>query len=469
MLRHMQTGKLTGRPVGSSLPAEWAELATRGLPRYTSYPTARAFEPLPPASAAAFDALVGRARPGQTLSAYVHVPFCRRLCWYCGCHTSVVHDYARIAAFHQAALDEVDLWAARLGEHDGLAHLHVGGGSPNALSPEDFVRLVERLSNRFGLRPGAEIAVELDPALLEPAFAQAAGASGVTRASLGVQTLDPDVQARINRIQSFDRVAQAVADLRAAGVGAINFDLMYGLPGQSAMSVTATAEQAVLLRPDRLAVFGYAHVPWMKKHQAMIQEAELADVPGRWEQAAAIDAVLVNAGYLRIGLDHYARVDDALVTALHSGRLRRNFQGYTDDPADRLIPVGPSAIGQFEPGYVQNAIAHDAWRRSVAEGRLPVARRLLLTPEDRLRAEIIERLMCELQVDVVAVCRAHGFEADHLNEAIQAAAELARLGLCQVEAGRITVPEPARRLLRLTAACFDADTPDVARQGSTAV
>lgn len=451
-------------PVG--LPSAWAEAAARRLPRYTSYPTARAFTPVDAKARSEIEATFGAKRPDRRLSAYVHVPFCQRLCWYCGCNTSVVHDYERIAAFHRTALDEIDLWAARLGEHDGLAHLHFGGGSPNVLTPDDLMCLIGRLADRLNLRPGAEVAVELDPALMSPDFAWAAGAAGVTRASLGVQTLDPDVQARINRVQSYDRVAEAVSNLRTAGVAAINFDLMYGLPGQAPDNVAATVEQALRLQPDRLAVFGYAHVPWMKKHQSMIREDELAGVAGRWEQSAAIDAVLVEAGYVRIGLDHYARPEDPLTSAARDGRLRRNFQGYTDDPADVLIPIGPSSIGRSEAGYVQNVTAQNGWRQAVGDKRLPIDRHLVLEPEDRIRAEIIERLMCDLEVDVDAVCQDHdrsptGFEAE-----LVAVAKLAPLGLCRIQGRRIRVPEAARRLVRVVAASFDADT---SRQGAVAV
>jgi len=451
------------RRASTSLPPEWAEPAARRLPRYTSYPTARDFRAVDHPAYAEIEAMVSADRPERRLSAYVHVPFCRRLCWYCGCNTSVVHDYQRVAEFHRTALDEIDLWTARLGEHDGLAHLHFGGGSPNALAPDDLVRLIERLSDRLSLRSCAEVALELDPALMTGDFAQAAGAAGVTRASLGVQTFDPDVQARINRIQPFDRVAQAVCELREAGVTAINFDLMYGLPAQTPDNVATTAELALDLRPDRLAVFGYAHVPWMKKHQKMIQEDALADVAGRWNQAAAIDAVLIQAGYVRIGLDHYARPEDPLARAAAAGRLRRNFQGYTDDPADVLVPIGPSSIGQFEDGFVQNATALHHWRQSVALGRLPVERRLALTAEDRLRAAVIERLMCDLQVDVAALCSSHGFAPDRLDDALAATVPLQSRGLCQIDGRKVILPEPARRLMRVVAACFDADLPEPGR------
>ncbi|HYD27062.1 oxygen-independent coproporphyrinogen III oxidase [Brevundimonas sp.] len=449
------------------LPAAWRSHAGRNLPRYTSYPTAVAFEPA--VGEAEARTWLAATRAHQPISAYVHVPFCKRLCWYCGCATSVFHEYDRVRAFFQTLMLEVDLWADAIGPHAGAAHLHFGGGSPNALSPEDFKALVGRMAERFALRPGAEVAAELDPGMLTEAFIDAAGEAGVTRASLGVQTFDPDVQARVNRIQPFDMVAAANERLRKVGVSAINFDLMYGLPGQTPENVAASTEAAITLRPDRVAVFGYAHVPWMKKHQVMIKEADLADGDGRWAQAEAADETLRAAGYVRIGLDHYALPEDPLTVAAAAGRLRRNFQGYTDDPAPVLVPIGPSSIGRFAEGFVQNATATDAWAREVEAGRLPVARRLPVSAEDELRASVIERLMCDLTVDVAAVCRAHGFADATLDSSIVAAGRLQRDGLCVVSGRVIRIPAEAHRVMRVVAACFDARLPLAASRHARAV
>ena len=450
-----------------ALPAAWRSHAERNLPRYTSYPTAVAFETAEGEAEAR--GWLAATRADQTISAYVHVPFCKRLCWYCGCHTSVFHEYDRVRAFFQTLRLEVDLWADAMGPHAGAAHLHFGGGSPNALSPEDFLALVRHMADRFALRPGAEVAAELDPGMLTEAFIDACGEAGVTRASLGVQTFDPDVQARVNRIQPFDMVAAANDRLRKAGVSAINFDLMYGLPGQTPENVAASTEAAVTLRPDRVAVFGYAHVPWMKKHQVMIKEADLADGDGRWAQAEAADETLLAAGYVRIGLDHYALPDDPLAVAAAAGRLRRNFQGYTDDPAPVLVPIGPSSIGRFAEGFVQNAITTDVWGREVEAGRLPVARRLPVTAEDELRAGVIERLMCDLTVDVAEVCRSHGFADAALDGSIVAAGRLEADGLCTVTGRSIRIPAEAHRVMRVVAACFDARLPAAPARHARAV
>jgi oxygen-independent coproporphyrinogen III oxidase len=303
----MLTQRTSGPPEG------FARHAERNLPRYTSYPTALAFHPgVGEAEARAWAAALG---PDQKLSVYVHIPFCRQLCWYCGCHTSVPNGYRRIGAYVERLKDEIGLWAATLGDHGGLAHLHFGGGSPNALEPDDFKALVDELARAFRLRPDAEIAVELDPRTLDDGFIAALGASGVTRASLGVQTFDSLVQAKVKRLQPYELVADRVEALRRAGVRGINFDLMYGLPGQSPSRVAETARLAAGLVPDRISVFGYAHVPWFKKHQSVIREEELAGLDGRWAQADAADEALAGAGYERIGLDHYARPGDELSRA----------------------------------------------------------------------------------------------------------------------------------------------------------
>ncbi|MBP8062428.1 MAG: oxygen-independent coproporphyrinogen III oxidase [Brevundimonas sp.] len=427
--------------------------ASRNLPRYTSYPTALAFQPAPD------DALtrdwLGAIQPTDALSIYVHVPFCERLCWYCGCHTSVPNGYDRIADFLGHLAGEMALWSDALPTHAGVAHVHFGGGSPNSLSRNDFSGLLASISRKFTLRPGAEVAVELDPGNLDRDFARGLGAAGVTRASLGVQTFDPEVQRLVNRIQPFDRVETAVADIRRGGVRAVNFDMMYGLPGQTPDNVAASLRTALSLDPDRVALFGYAHVPWMKKHQAMIRQEDLADVGGRWSQAEAAEAVLLDHGYVRIGMDHFAHPDDPMAVQLANGGLRRNFQGYTDDPAAVLIGLGPSAISAFPEGFSQNASRVDHWAMTVKRGQLPVSRQLAATKKDRLRGAVIERLMCSLEVDVGSVCKEHGYAVSTLDVELESARTLMADGLCTVSGRWVSVSPELSRLVRVVAACFD--------------
>ena len=441
--------------------------AGRNLPRYTSYPTALAFQPV------SDDALtrgwLDAIQPTDALSIYVHVPFCERLCWYCGCHTSVPNGYERISNFLGHLARELDLWSDATPPHAGTAHVHFGGGSPNSLSGDDFSGLLASISRKFAVRPGAEVAVELDPGHLDADFARGLGAAGVTRASLGVQTFDPQVQRLVNRIQPFERVEAAVADLRRGGVEAINFDMMYGLPGQTPDNVADSLRTALTLAPDRVALFGYAHVPWMKKHQAMIRQEDLVDVAGRWSQAEAAEAVLLDLGYVRIGMDHFAHPDDPMAVQLANGGLRRNFQGYTDDPAAVLIGLGPSAISAFPQGYAQNASRVDQWAAAVRKGRLPVARQLATTAEDRLRATVIERLMCDLEVDVGAACLDYGCAVTTLDEGLIATRALAVDGLCIVIGRLIRVSPEVSRLVRVVAACFDQQLAPLRKKHSLAI
>ncbi|MGA1341584.1 MAG: oxygen-independent coproporphyrinogen III oxidase [Hyphomonas sp.] len=441
---------------------DWIPFATRAVPRYTSYPTATDFTGEVGAPEA--EAWAAGLVPDGPVSVYVHIPFCETLCWYCGCATSVPNGYARVGAYAARLRSEIDLWARALGPHGGIGHLHFGGGSPNALRAEDFAGLAGALRDRIGIRPDGEIAVELDPRSLHEGQVETYAAAGVTRVSLGVQTLAPEVQRAVNRIQPPELVAGLVACLKAAGIGAINMDLMYGLPCQTTADVVSAARFAAEQGAARISVFGYAHLPWFAKHQKAIDEASLPELAERLEQASAVAETLAAAGYLPIGLDHYARADDPLALAAQEGRLRRNFQGYTDDPCATLIGMGATSVSQFREGFVQNLKDRKAWAEAIAAGRLPVERGIVLTADDRLRARAIERVMCELSVDAGEVCRELGAPSGSLEGALDRARALQSAGLCTVSASRIDVPEAARLFLRTVAQCFDARTPAAPQQ-----
>lgn len=435
------------------MEASFLRHAARDLPRYTSYPTAVAFGDLAPETAKDWAQAI---TAHKALSVYVHTPFCDQLCWYCGCHTTVPNGYGRVSQFVKTLDQEIDLWAKALPAHGGTKFIHFGGGSPNALSAADFSQIAAKISKVFEKTKDAEVAVELDPRSLTLPFIHALETAGVNRASLGVQTFDEVVQKKVNRIQPYEMIAQNVARLRDAGVLGINFDLMYGLPGQSPQSVAESAKLAAALQPDRIAVFGYAHVPWFKKHQTLILDEDLPDLPARWASVDAADEVLTQEGYVRVGLDHYARPHDPLVLAQEEGRLRRNFQGYTTDPAEILIPLGPSSIGRLPQGYVQNAKMSNLWSKMIEAETLPIERGLSLDSEDRLRAQVIETLMCDLRVDVGAICRAMGFDPNHLDAEIDLARGLVMDGLCYVTDRHVEILPKAHRLMRVVAACFDA-------------
>lgn len=423
-------------------------------PRYTSYPTALQFSQ--DVGADVYEQWLATLAPDQALSLYVHIPLCEQLCWYCGCNTRAVNKSEHVSAYVARLIDELALLEKRLPHRPRLKAIHLGGGTPNLLSRDDLVSLFFAIRHVFTVGSAATIAAELDPATLTQAWVRAAVFHGLTRASLGVQTLAPHVQAAVNRHLSLEQLSQATGWLREAGVGSINFDLMYGLPGQTVGDVEQTLEAVLALRPDRLAVFGYAHVPWAKPHQKLLDAAGLADASGRLEQQSAAHVRLTAAGYRAIGLDHYALPGDALALAARDGTLRRSFQGYTADPAGPLIGLGASAIGSLPQGYVQNVSDERGWREALARGRLPVARGVILTDEDRLRACVIERLMCDGAVDLPAVCRDHGARLEHLSGGLRRLENLRADGLAEIRDGRVAVTALGRPFLRTIAQVFDA-------------
>ncbi|MHB2205849.1 oxygen-independent coproporphyrinogen III oxidase [Methylobacterium sp. CM6257] len=424
------------------------------LPRYTSYPTSPHFTPA--AGAGTYSGWLCTLPPLATASIYLHVPFCRAMCWYCGCHTSITRHDGPIADYVALLRREIDLVAAHLEHVPLVRHVHFGGGTPTVMSPKAFVGLVAALRARFPFDPEAEIAVEIDPRTLTPEMTDALGRAGVRRASLGVQSFDPVVQDAIRRRQGLDVTASAVAGLRAAGIRGINLDLIYGLPHQTVASCVDTVRQCLELRPDRLAVFGYAHVPAFKKHQRHIDEATLPDGRARRAQAEAVAGTLVEAGYRRIGLDHYALPDDSLEIGEVEGRLRRNFQGYTTDSCDTLIGLGASAIGRLPQGYVQNATGLRAYAERIGRGELATMRGYALTPEDRLRAHLIERIMCDFAVDVGRVCRAHGRDPEAFLATLTRLPALTAHGLVRRNGDLLAIPADARTFVRNVAAAFDA-------------
>lgn len=442
-------------------------LAEARVPRYTSYPTAAQFGALEEARYR--DWLRQGVRPGDTLSLYVHVPFCRELCWYCACHTKPTRSAARIRAYTEALLAEVALLAESLPPHAGVSHLHLGGGTPSILGAEGLGALLAALRERFHIRDDAELAIELDPRLLDEALAGALAGMGFNRASLGVQDIAPEVQSRIGRPQPAEQVARAMKWLRAAGIGGINLDLMYGLPGQTIAHVEASARFAAWLRADRVAVFGYAHVPWMRPHQQAIDATLLPGVVARLGQAERAEAVLRRMGYEALGLDHFALPGDPLTQAAREGSLRRNFQGYTTDRAPVLLGLGPSAIGSLPGGHAQNETDERRYSEQVQAGHLPVVRGVAATREDRQRAALIERLMCDFALDIDAQAESEPGMRAILDEGLERMLPLCCNGLVRREGARLEVLPAGRRFVRQVAACFDAYLAPGAKRHSAAV
>lgn len=441
--------------------------ATRSVPRYTSYPTAPHFgDGVDGALYASWLA----ALPAETpVSLYLHVPYCRAICHYCGCHTKAALKDDPVIDYAEGLIAEIELVGRAIGRRLPVGHLHWGGGTPSLLPIPSFRAVVAKLRETFDILPTAEHAMELDPRTVTVDLAKALAEAGVTRASLGVQDFDETVQASIGRIQPIETVTAAVEALRGAGIAAINFDLMYGLPHQTAATIRRTVELAHDFAPSRIALFGYAHVPWFKKHQRLIDEAALPGATERIALERTARAALAEFGYEPIGLDHFARPEDDMAVAAKSGDLHRNFQGYTTDACDTLIGLGASSIGQSAAGFAQNDPDIGRWRKAIEAGRLPIAKGKALDEDDRLRAAIIERIMCDYAIDLDAVCADHGVTAEAVEDAFERLVEPARDGLVTIDGHRLTVTDLGRPLVRIVAAAFDVYLARAAARHSVAV
>lgn len=436
------------------------------LPRYTSYPTAPRFSPS--IGAGSYRDWLEKLPKSEPVSLYLHVPFCRSMCWYCGCHTTITQKDAPILDYLTVLKQEIRLVSKAIGWRQSVSDIHFGGGTPTIMTPGEFLDLNATLTSAFGIRGTTELAVEIDPRTLTLEMSEALGQAGMTRASLGVQSFDPKVQKAINRIQSTEQTETALSNLRKAGARSINFDLIYGLPHQSVESAIETARVAAAMRPERFAVFGYAHVPAFKKHQRLIDTAALGDAHDRHAQAEAIAATLCKAGYRRIGLDHFALPEDQLSIAADRHALHRNFQGYTTDTASTLIGLGSSAIGRLAQGYAQNDVAIGRYASLISSGELATAKGYRLTPEDRVRAWIIERLMCDFQVDFSAMPNGFELPDESFGKANVSLKALLEEGIVTWRGDVLCVDTEHRFLVRTVASCFDAYLGETGRTHATA-
>ncbi len=445
--------------VAGHAPAELAELLARystSGPRYTSYPTAPHFH----AGIGDADWLAEVAAPveqGRDLSIYVHVPFCDSLCYYCGCNMVATQRYDKVDPYLQALDAEMSTVAARIAPGRMVKQLHWGGGTPTYLRPSDIGRLMDAIAMRFDIAPDAEMSCEADPRELTRDHLRALRESGFNRISFGVQDLDPAVQHAINRIQPAEMIEQVYHWARELGFSSINMDLITGLPLQTVESFGRTLERVVEWGPDRLAVFGYAHVPWMKKHQNLMRTEDLPDVATRMALGGLVHEGLTRAGYVDIGLDHFARPGDEMVVAQREKTLWRNFQGYTTHRHCDVLAFGASAIGQTDGLYVQNEKGLKRYQERISSGGLAVERGVRVSIEDRIRREAITRIMCDLELDVDALGRHWGADLRPLFvENWAGLRELAADGLVVVEGWLLRVTPLGRRLLRNIAMCFDA-------------
>lgn len=417
----------------------------RPVPRYTSFPTAVQFTEV--FGVRDLEENLANLAPCDPVSLYVHIPFCHALCHYCGCHTKVVGTDAPVLAYIDLLLQEIELVRSRIGRVLPVSRIHFGGGSPNFASPSQLARILDRFAAHFHFLPDVDIDMECDPRLLSVEKIKAYAAMGVGRVSLGVQDFNPRVQEAVNRIQPYDSVRRSVEDLRAAGIEKINFDLMIGLPMQTLDTVQETLAQVLTLRPSRIAVFPYAHVPWMKKHQNLLERFPMPDPVTRFRMNEAVHATLLAAGYGAIGIDHYALAGDALLRAQEEGRLHRNFQGYTDDDTATLLGFGLSSISQFVRAFAQNTTDAPTYRRAIEAGKIPVVRGLHLSTEDCTRRDAIEQIMCNFSYEMK--------DFPSLPFPYEALKPMAEDGLMDLCADGFIIPPEGRTFVRLAAACFD--------------
>jgi oxygen-independent coproporphyrinogen-3 oxidase len=433
--------------------AEKAEKYDLRVPRYTSYPTSPHFQETD--NDTQYRNWLANLDPKTGVSLYIHVPFCESMCNFCGCYTKIVKRYDPVSEYLEYVHKEIDLLAAALPARMTAKHVHWGGGSPTMLKAEDWRSIIDKLKNVFDIDENSELAVELDPRTATEEYVKAIAEAGINRASIGVQDFHEEVQIAINRIQPFDVTQRVVEWLKKYGITSINLDLLYGLPFQSTERVIDMVDKAVSLDPKRFAVFGYAHVPWMKSHMKLIPEDALPDAKERWEQMEAAAARLEEHGFVKIGLDHYARPEDEMTLAMNEARLHRNFQGYTVDNNPVMLPLGASSIGQTPDGYLANVQPLRDYRRMIDAQMLPIGRTRALTSEDILRRAVIEQIMCNMRVDLPAMCREHGVNEDFFAAEEAKLQTLAADDICTLKNGVVTLPEEGRPLMRLVAATFD--------------
>jgi oxygen-independent coproporphyrinogen-3 oxidase len=442
-----------------SFEAELLRRHDRPGPRYTSYPTAPQFhagfgeEELRAAVAASNGDPIPRR-----LSLYVHVPFCTSPCFYCGCNRIITRDLARGEAYLQRLEREIELTAPMFDRDREVIQLHFGGGTPNFLSPTQLGGLLATLRRHFSLSASSErdISIEVDPRAADAAAMRALGALGFNRASLGVQDFDPAVQAAVNRIQSVEQTRAVVDACRAHGFRSVNVDLIYGLPNQTVEGFARTLDTVSRMRPDRVAVYGYAHMPHLFKAQKQLDASLLPSGETKLALLQLAIEKLSSAGYDYIGMDHFALPDDDLALAQRRGGLHRNFMGYTTHADSDLVGLGVSAISHVGSSYSQNPRDLPSWEIALDAGRLPVFRGMVLDQDDELRADLIQQLMCQGEIPVQALERRYGIDFS-----AYFAAELDRLhplwedGLVRIEDGRIVATARGRLLLRNIAMCFD--------------
>ena len=446
-----------------------AQLAKLGLfdakvPRYTSYPTAPHFSTnIGPAD---FSGWIQAIPEGSAISLYIHVPFCRRLCWFCACRTQGTQSDSPVAAYLEVLKAELSMLKAVLPEGVSLSRLHWGGGTPTLMTAPMITELAKAIADVAPFAADYEFSVEIDPCEVDDARLDALAAAGINRASIGVQDFDEEIQKTIGRPQGFEVTRAAVEGIRKRGVKSLNADILFGLPHQTNAKITDTVQKLLSFSPDRVALYGYAHVPWMAKRQQMIPSDALPTPQERLELFDEARKLFLWDGFSEIGIDHFALPSDSMAKAQAAGTLRRNFQGYTDDPSGVLVGVGASSISRFPQGYAQNHAATGAHTAAIREGKFSTHRGHAFSEEDKLRGRIIEALMCDFEVNRQEILDGYAVSAKRLDGLFSDAVAAFPGMLKPTEAG-LFIPEAARPLTRMIARHFDAY--DLSKAGHSSV
>ncbi|MBH9987827.1 oxygen-independent coproporphyrinogen III oxidase [Bartonella sp. W8098] len=435
--------------------------ATLAVPRYTSYPTAADFVAVTDEQRADW---LGKIKPDQAVSLYIHVPYCRQLCYYCGCHAKATKKDDAIVGYAESVIKDIRLQAQHLKGKSRVVHLHWGGGTPSILPRQSFLSIMETLHEFFEFDKKAEHAIELDPRTVTHDLVKTLLEIGVNRTSLGVQDVNPQVQKAIGRIQPAAIVKRSVDYLREAGLEHINFDLIYGLPLQTIETLNDTCRTIGEYHPNRIACYGYAHLPKRRANQRLIDAALLPGPLERFYQAAAVEKNLVDMGYIPIGIDHFALPDDHLAIAAKEHHLHRNFQGYTDDDCPVLIGFGCSSISEFRDGFAQTVAGIAEYRRTIDANKMATVRGIATNDDDRLRASMIAKLMCDFKLDLSKFGGKAKFQSalEHLKPIIAD-------GLATEHDGIIEMTEEGRPFVRAVASLFDAYRQQNLAQFSAAV
>lgn len=423
------------------------------VPRYTSYPTAPQFQ-----AGFGADKVAGwmaSIPPSAAISVYIHVPFCRHLCWFCACRTQGTTTAAPLASYLKTVKQELRIAARHLPQGVTIEHLHFGGGTPTLLEPAMVAELTDAVFDLAPLATDAQFSVEIDPNEIDDARLDALATAGMNRASIGVQDFDPMIQEVIGRPQSFETTKAAVDGLRARGITSLNADILYGLPHQNTQRITASVEKLLSLEPDRVALFGYAHVPWMARRQKLIPTDALPSPEARLDLFDTAHALFTANGLRQIGIDHFARTGDGLDTAQKNGTMRRNFQGYTEDKSETLIGFGASSISRYPQGYAQNEPATSKYVEKIQTGTLATARGHEFKNQDLIRARIIELLLCDFVVDFAQVAQEFNTDVNTLTAMADGLDDLLP-NTFTLTANKLTILPFAQTLVRIAARHFDA-------------